>query len=270
VLVRAEQGLGDTLQFMRYVSRLATEAREVIFQMPEAIMWTARHLGRNVRVYGYQERVPPTDFQTALMSLPRYYRTDRESIPADVPYVGVDPERRDRWRARVGETGFRIGINWHTDPGHGSARRWIPLAQLAALARIPGVRLISLQRFHGLDQLASVPGAQPIEALGERFDEGPDAFADSAAVMSALDLVVSIDTAIAHLAAAMARPTWVLLHHTADWRWLTDRDDSPWYPTVRLLRQDVADDWDGVGVRLYDRIRTVVAGGPVLWPLGRT
>ena len=265
--MRAEQGLGDTLQFMRYVRRLAAEARDVVFHVQDMIAWTARGLAPNVRVFAYREQVPPTDFATALISLPKYYATTEATIPADVPYLVADDERRRTWRARLGGDGFKIGVVWHTNPAHGNARRWIPLRCIAPLAEVPGVRLISLQKFHGLDQLAALPASQPIETLGDRFDEGPEAFADAAAVIADLDLVITIDTSMAHLAGAMARPTWVLLHTGADWRWLTHRDDSPWYPTVRLVRQSIPDDWGAVSEQLLARGRGLVAGAPAVWPI---
>jgi tetratricopeptide (TPR) repeat protein len=267
VYVRAEQGLGDTLQFMRYVSRLARDAGEVYFQMPEAITWTARDLGPNVRVYGYGDRVPGAEYETALLSLPLYYETDVDSIPADVPYVTPDAGRVAAWRARIGDRGFRIGLAWQTDPGHGNVRRWIPLAHLGPLAEIPGVRLISLQKQYGTDQIRALPASQSIEELGDRFDDGPEAFADTAAVIETLDLVIAIDTAVAHLAGALARPVWILLHRTSDWRWLVDREHSPWYPTARLVRQRVSDDWTDVAARVSSRVRAVISGDPVLWPV---
>lgn len=267
VLVRAEQGLGDTLQFMRYVHRLASEAREVSFQLQDGLTWMAQGIAPNVRVFGRLDRLPAADFQTLLISLPRYFGTTTDTIPANVPYISADPARRARWRARIGSAGLKIGLVWHTNPAHGNTRRWIPLRCLAPLAELPGVRLISLQKHHGLDQLAALPATQHIETLGDRFDEGPEAFADAAAVIAELDLVISIDTSMAHLAGAMARPTWVVLHTADDWRWLKGRDDSPWYPTTRLFRQTHPDDWTSVGKAVLERCRAMLDGGTALWPV---
>ena len=258
VLVRAEQGLGDTLQFMRYVKRLARDAREVFFHLQDGLTWTARHLAPNVRVYGYQDRAPRADYQTALISLPAYYGTTVETIAGDVPYVAADPGRAAAWRARIGDAGFRVGLVWHTNPAHGNARRWIPLRHVAPLAELPGVRLISLQKFHGLDQLAALPASQRVETLGERFDEGPDAFADAAAVISHLHLVVTIDTSMAHLAGAMGCPVAILLHKGSDWRWMLGRQDSPWYPSARLFRQAVSDEWQPVSDAIVAYVKTLL------------
>jgi hypothetical protein len=269
VLVRAEQGMGDTLHFMRYVRRLAGECREVLFQLQDPITWTAWWLGDNVRVFGYRDEVPPADFQVSLLSLPGYYATGIDSIPADVPYIHADAGRVRRWGERIGGGGFRIGIVWHTDPNHGNTRRWIPLERLAVLAGLPGVRLISLQKHHGLEQLDALPAGCLVETLGEDFDSGGDAFVDTAAVMMSLDLVITIDTAVAHLAGALGRPAWVLLSRPSDWRWLSGRADTPWYPSLRLFRQARPNDWDPVVADVRARLEAVLRGDvPAIWPVG--
>jgi tetratricopeptide (TPR) repeat protein len=261
VLVRAEQGLGDTIHFMRYVALLAAEAREVTLQMQDAIAWMAWGIAPNVRVCGYRDPVPTNaDYHVSLISLPGYYDTDLTTIPCDVPYVAPDPSRVERWREQLGDDGFKVGIMWHTNPAHGNIKRWIPLERLAPLAGIQGVRLISLQKHFGLDQLRAVTaGGVRIETLGESFDEGPDAFADTAAVVKSLDLVISIDTSIGHLAGAMGRPVWLLLHRSSDWRWLTGRSDSPWYPTLRIFQQKTSGDWAAVMSDVFEQLEKAVA-----------
>ena len=151
-----------------------------------------------------------------------------------------------RWKERIDEHGFKVGIAWHGNPKTLDASKFIPLQEFAPLAAIPGVRLISLQYRDGLDQLARLPPDIAIETLGDDFNRGPDGFVDTAAVMSNLDLVVTCDTSIAHLAGALARPTWIGLKQVPDWRWMLDRSDSPWYPSARLFRQSVRGDWAGV------------------------
>jgi tetratricopeptide (TPR) repeat protein len=267
VLVRAEQGLGDTIQFMRYARRLARDAKEVWLQMQDQIAWMAWGMAPNMRVSGYRDPVPTTDFVVSLLSLPGYYSSDLGTIDnGDVPYLRADPRRVDDWRSRLGDTGVKVGLVWHTNPMHGNTRRWIPLRELASLGRLPGVRLISLQKSFGLDQLAHLPPGVHVETLGDRFDEGPDAFADAAAVIEHLDLVISIDTSMAHVAGALGRPVWTLLPKSSDWRWLLDRAYTPWYPTMRLFRQRVAEDWSGVAAALEGRLAAVVAGtAPAVW-----
>jgi hypothetical protein len=148
--------------------------------------------------------------------------------------------------------GFRIGICWKgsrlpTSYSYSPAReRSIPLRQFEALAKIPGVRLISLQKGDGVEELAALPPGMVVETLGDGFDAGPDAFVDTAAAMMSLDLVITSDTAIAHLAGALGRPVWVALPYLSEWRWLLNRADSPWYPTMRLFRSRRPVEWEGV------------------------
>ncbi len=161
-----------------------------------------------------------------------------------------------RWRERLGGHGLKIGICWQGNPDvKVDIGRSFPLRCFQPLAAITGVRLISLQKAHGLDQLGNLPSGMEVETLGEEFDAGPDAFIDTAAVMSCLDLVVTSDTSVAHLAGALGRPVWVALKHVPDWRWMLDRSDSPWYSTMKLYRQTIRDDWDSV----FDQLAADVA-----------
>jgi hypothetical protein len=186
------------------------------------------------------------DVQCALMSLPYRLGTDLGSIPNESPYLRPEEDVADAWKERIGEAGFKIGIAWQGNPDARIDReRSVPLSEFIPLGR-PGVRLISLQKTHGLDQLAKMTAGTTVETLGDGFDSGTDAFIDTAAVMSHLDLIVTSDTSIAHLAGALGRPTWVALQHVPDWRWLLDRNDSPWYPTMRLFRQQKRNDWSTV------------------------
>src|SRR5579871_1360552 len=163
---------------------------------------------------------------------------------------GSCSKRRSRccacWRDRLPPARLRVGIAWQGNPRARHDRsRSIPLREFAPLAAIPGIRLVSLQQHDGLDQLQALPAGMRVETLGAEFDAGPDAFLDTAAVMGELDLIVTCDTAIAHLAGALGRPVFVLLADHPDWRWLTGRDDSPWYPSMRLFRQTEPGDWSG-------------------------
>jgi hypothetical protein len=188
------------------------------------------------------------------LSLPRLFGTDLGSIPGGVPYLLADPERVARWRQRLaGVPGFRVGINWQGNPRHDrQRRRAVPLEKFAALAAVPGVSLVALQKGAGAEQLAGCPF--PVHRL-EGLDAAGGAFLDTAAVACCLDLVVTSDTAVAHLAGALGVPTWVALPHAPDWRWLLGRDDTPWYPTMRLFRQETPGDWTGVFARLAEALR---------------
>ncbi len=247
LLVRAEQGLGDTLQFCRYVRLLEARGALVIFMVQDALWWLMQGLASpSIRIVRASEAPPATDFHCPLLSVPRALGTTLETIPAGVPYLAAEAERVERWRSRLGHQGFRIGIGWQGGPSRIDAGRSFAVREFEVIARIPGVRLISLQKGLGLEQLDHLTGGMAVESPGHDFDTGPDAFLDSAAVMQSLDLVISSDTALAHLAGALGRPTWVALKCVPDWRWLIDREDSPWYPTMRLFRQSTPGDWAGV------------------------
>jgi hypothetical protein len=178
--------------------------------------------------------------------------TRLDTIPAAVPYLAADPGALARWKPRLGPgPEFRVGIGWQGNPRYRSDRqRSFPLAKFAPFAQISGVRLISLQKGAGTEQVAALGGAFPVTVLDgwERNDVGD--FPDTAAIVCGLDLVVAPDSALAHLAGALGRPVWTALPRVAEWRWLIDRDDTPWYPTMRLFRQVRAGDWDEVFARM--------------------
>jgi len=245
LLIHAEQGLGDAIQFCRYAPLLAQRGAQVILSVPAALVRLLDGLHPAVSVIPDTDPFPPSDFHTLLLSLPLALATDAHDIPAGAPYLRAQPERIARWARAIGRDGYRIGIAWQGDPASASdPGRSIPLHHFAGLSNIPGVRLISLQKGPGVEQLHSF--AAKIETLGQDFDSGPDAFADTAAAMQNLDLVITCDTAIAHLAGALGRPVWVALKHAPDWRWQLRRPDSPWYPTMRLFRQARRGEWRSV------------------------
>jgi hypothetical protein len=190
-----------------------------------------------------------------MMSLPHILGTTLDTIPNTVPFLAADPARSAAWKDRLGPDGFKVGIVWQGNRDYAQDRhRSVPLAEFAPLAAIPGVRLVSLQKGFGTEQIERVPFGSRIETLGENFDDGP-AFLDSAAVMMHLDLIVASSTSAVQLAAALGRPVFVALSAAADWRWLLERDDSPWYPTARLFRQTVLGEWAGVFARIADAVR---------------
>jgi len=242
VFVEAEQGFGDTIQFSRYVPLVADRGARVILTAREGQM---RLLGGlDLRIEIVPATSPPSefDYHVALVSLPMAFGTRLDNIPARTPYLRADPDDVRKWREKIGADGFKIGVSWQGSAY--SAGRSFPLASLAGVAQHPGIRLICLQKGAGSDQLDALPAGMNVETLGPDYVSGD--FATTAAVMEALDLVISCDTAIAHLAGALARPVWVALRDAADWRWLQDRDDSPWYPGMRLFRQSSHGDWAGV------------------------
>ena len=186
-----------------------------------------------------------------LLSLPAIFGTTLASVPAQVPYLFVEPQRTEYWRGELARhEGFRVGIAWQGNPGYAADfQRSVPLAEFVPLADLPGVQLFNLQKKHGLEQLPPLAERLKIVDLAPQLDQQA-AFVDTAAVMQGLDLVVVSDSALAHLAGALGVPVWVALPHVPDWRWLLDREDSPWYPTMRLFRQTSLGDWATVFERI--------------------
>ncbi len=242
LIVFDEQGIGDTIQFCRFLPALAEAGLDITFFCRSPAFRLMQSLPKTIRcvnTFGPEERF---DSEIALSSLPYALGTRLSTIPAPVPYLSAEPDLVASWAERLAQRGsmadFKIGLCWAGNPNvKADPERSIPLTAFLPLMALPGVRVISLQKYHGLEEIAALPEHVRLETLGEDFDGGGDAFIDSAAVMQSLDLVVSCDTSVAHLAGALARPTFLLLKEIPDWRWLLDRPDSPWYPTMRLFRQ---------------------------------
>jgi hypothetical protein len=242
LFVYADQGVGDTIQFSRYAKLAEERGAHVIFALPPQLRELFTGLSATIRIVAPGEPTGGFDYHCALMSLPLAFRTTLADVPTTVPYLFADPLRVAKWRQRIGARGFKVGIVWQGSRNRIDVGRSVPPEMFERLATIPGVRLISLQKGDPLSQGRDLG----VEVLGDDFDAGAQAFLDSAAVMTHLDLVITCDTALAHLAGALGRPTWVALKHVPDWRWLLDRTDSPWYPSMRLFRQSRRGDWDGV------------------------
>src|SRR5271163_1862257 len=247
IIVYEEQGLGDVIQCCRFLTLLAARGAEVTFLVRTSLHRLLRPFEPGVRIVDKLPIAEIFDFQSPLMSLPGGLNTTLENIPADTPYLYPEEPLVAHWRERLGSQGFKVGICWQGRPDYkDEPGRSIPLRCFQPLAGIPGVRLISLQKHDGLDQLENLPSDMRVETLSQDFDNGPDAFVDTAAMMSCLDLTITSDTSIAHLAGALGRPVWLALKHVPHWLWMLDRTDSPWYPTMTLYRQEVRDDWTTV------------------------
>jgi tetratricopeptide (TPR) repeat protein len=258
IFVHPELGLGDTIQFIRYVPLLRDRGARVTVSVQNPLVPLLRAALEGVEVIG-EDAVPDEfDYQLPLMSLPLAFGTRLDTIPAGTPYIKADPTRVRRWAERLGREGFKIGICWQGSTGKIDKGRSFPVAEFAAVARIPGVRLICLHKGAGQGQLDTLPEAMRIETLGEDFDPPGEAFLDSAAVMSLCDLVISSDTSIAHLAGALGVPVWVVLKKFPYWRWLLDRDDCPWYPSMRLFRQEEHGDWESAFARVERALRGLI------------
>jgi tetratricopeptide (TPR) repeat protein len=251
VLLHAEQGYGDTLQFCRYASLVAARGARVILGVPSALQSLMRSLEGVAQVVT-QGAPPPFDHHCPLLSLPLAFGTELASIPAPRRYLSADPGARARWGARLGpRTGPRIGLVWSGSATHtNDLNRSIALESVLPLTQY-GAQFVSLQKeIRGLDAPAFAR-APNIRRFGDELID----FADAAALVSELDLVISVDTSIAHLAGALGKPVWILLPYVADWRWLQEREDSPWYPSARLFRQPAARDWGSVIERLALALR---------------
>jgi tetratricopeptide (TPR) repeat protein len=257
ILLYAEQGLGDTIQFMRYASLLRDQGATVILECQRPLLGLLRRCRSIDFVVGQGDPLPAHDVCALLLDLPDRFRTTVATIPAQVPYLWADPVLVEQWhRAMACHAGFKVGIAWQGSPMYRSDKeRSIPLMEFAPLAEVPGVRLVSLQKGPGSEQLAALAGHWSVTDLGSRLDESGGAFMDTAAVMKHLDLVVTVDTAIAHLAGALGVAVWVLLPTVPHWPWLLDRDDSPWYPTARLFRQQRRGEWGPVLQRVVQAVR---------------
>ena len=258
ILLHAEQGLGDAIQFARYAPLVAKRGGRVVLEAHAPLRRLLLGLDGVTALATLGGPLPDFDVHCPLLSLPRLVG----SIPADVPYLAAGVDAAAGWRARLGG-GMKIGLVWAGNPGHANDRnRSLPLAALAPLLNTPGVRFFSLQK-----ELR--PGDRAILAEHGVTDLAPDLgdFADTAAALEALDLLVTVDTSVAHLAGALGRPVWLLLPFLPDWRWMTGRTDSPWYPTMRLFRQGRRGDWPGV----VERVAAALAGAwsrftpPDLW-----
>jgi tetratricopeptide (TPR) repeat protein len=251
ILVCVEQGLGsgDVIQFSRYLPLLAESGASVSFLVPDKLHGILRGLPGKIRLISAVARDERFDFRCALMSLPYRLGAALTNIPLSIPYLAVDPARAAQWQRRIGPHGFKIGISWQGALWHGGAAivgRSIPLIEFHPLSQIPGVRLISLQKNLGVEQIAQLPDGMIVETLGDGFDAGPHAFADTVAVAEHLDLIVTCDTSIAHVMGARGRPTWIALKYVPEWRWRLTGSQSPWYPTARLFRQQMRGDWSAV------------------------
>lgn len=245
LFVHAEQGIGDTLHFSRYLPLLKEYGGKVIFEVQAPLRRLLATL-EGVDVLLVQgEPIPPMDYRVPLLNLPAIMQTDLDSIPAAVPYLHMAGSAENMWRDRLNELapGLRVGLAWAGNPEHANDRnRSMALAQLAPLASIEGINWISLQKGCGREQLAVVSaGLRLIDWTDELED-----FADTGALIECLDLVLAVDTSVVHLAGALNKPVWTMVPYAPDWRWMLDRSDTPWYPSMRLFRQQERGNWQTV------------------------
>jgi tetratricopeptide (TPR) repeat protein len=252
LLLHAEQGLGDTLQFCRYAKLAAARGATVLIEVQLPLKSLLAGLDGVSSVLSQGETPPSFDYHAPLLSLPRAFETRLDGIPAAIPYLHADPIRVGEWQAELGDKALpRVGLAWSGSAEHKSdQKRSIPLTRMAKL--VSGeAQFVSLQKeLHPADRV-TLSERDDIRHFGDQLHD----FADTAALIEALDLVISADTAVAHLAGALGKEVWILLPFSPDWRWLLERDDSPWYPTARLFRQRAEGDWDGVIQRVASQLK---------------
>jgi tetratricopeptide (TPR) repeat protein len=264
LLLYCEQGIGDTIQFIRYARVLAERGARVIVEG----QWPLKGLlsrSEGVRLsYGKMEKLPAYDWHIPLLNLPRALNATLENIPAKIPYITADPSRAKTWKPRIDEAAkgatLKVGLAWAGNPEHkNDAHRSIDPALLLPLADIHGIRFFSLQKAGDNKNCPPAPAPmQIVDFTSKLYD-----FAETAALIDQLDLVISVDTAIVHLGGAMGKRVWTLLSSVSDFRWLMNREDSPWYPTMRLFRQSRFDEWEEPVARVKLALEELVQTHPL-------
>jgi tetratricopeptide (TPR) repeat protein len=257
LLVHAEQGFGDVIQLIRYVPQIATRCGRVVVSCRPEMRCLLSAVEGIAQIIGFDDSIECVDSHLPLMSLPLILGTTLENIPANVPYLQADQAAVAQWQTRTsGALGkLKVGIAWAGNPSHANdRRRSLPSTLLSSLSEVDGIAWYSLQKSTGDPRPARPP--LPLMDLTSSLSD----FSETAAFMQTLDLIITVDTAVAHLAGALGKPVWILLPFAPDWRWMRDREDSPWYPTARLLRQPGPGDWNSVIGRVRDELRRVAMG----------
>jgi len=253
LLIHAEQGLGDFIQFCRYATMAEALGAKVVLETPSSMLSLMKTLKGDFTLVEKNKPLPHFDLQCPVMSLPLAFNTSVQTIPHEIPYLSADENKKQEWSSRLGnKQGLRVGLAWSGSAAN--KKRIISLAQLEPLFQVP-------VEFHSLQKEISAADAATLNSLSlsslnrihAHHNELAD-FADTAALISELDLVITIDTSVAHLAGALGRPVWVLLPFAPDFRWLIDREDSPWYPTATLFRQTAIDDWDSLITQVAEKL----------------
>ncbi len=258
LLVLYEQGFGDNIQFVRYLPMVKDRGGTVICQMLKPLIGLLRGfpgIDELIDTSTDTKAAVKYDFYVPLLELPGIFGTNLENIPAVVPYLHADSAKVEQWRQKLVGTTFKVGIVWTGNPAHTEdSNRSCSLSHFVPLSEIPGILLYGLQKGKAVEQVKDLSGIISVINLADELND----FMDTAGVIENLDLVISVDTAVLHLAGAMGKPAWAILPFTSDWRWMLTRQDSPWYPTVRLFRQKRYGNWDDVFQRLAEELKILV------------
>jgi len=259
LLVHYEQGLGDNIQFIRYLPMVKAAGGTVILEVDGSLLGLLQSFdGIDELVEASYDTKPDVEFDVcvSVLDLPGIFRTTLQTIPADVPYLYADPAKVQFWRDRLGQKGFKVAIVWAGRATHeNDLNRSCLLENFSPLARIPGVLLYALQKGPAAGQVRNLPDEITVTNIADRLED----FTDAAAALENMDLIISVDTSILHLAGAMAKPVWAIMPFVPDWRWMLHRQTSPWYPTMRLFRQTRPGRWDDVFRRVAEELRLLTA-----------
>ncbi|MCK5632560.1 tetratricopeptide repeat protein [bacterium] len=255
ILIRCEQGLGDTLHFIRYAQLLNKQGAYVIAEVQNPLVPLLSLCPYLNKIVAMNDEIEYYDYQIPMLDLPLLFETTLKTIPTDIPYLYADESLEKKWHKKLSnDKTFKVGICWHGEASNGK-HKFMPLKKFAPLLNMDGVTFYSLQKFTGLNQLEQLPKKYCIKAFDEKFDVKHGSFMDTAAVIKNLDLVITVDTSVAHLSGALGIETWIILPFCSEWRWLTEKTDSPWYPTIRLFRAIKKNKWSNVQKNLITQLQ---------------
>lgn len=265
ILIRPDGGMGDMIQFIRYAQLLKNLGARVIAAVQHPLVPLLSRCPYLDQVVSAGDQLPLCHDWCAVMSLPAVFNSTEQTIPRNIPYLYPDEKRSSYWKEYLTSTNaFKIGICWQADVHNDSsrppfARRGIPLKKLLSISQIPGTHLYSLQQKDGLEQAKDIPIYRALTIFDATFDTAHGAFMDTAAIIPHLDLIITVDTAVAHIAGALGARVWLLLPYCTDWRWIVGRSDSPWYPSMRIFKQHKPFDWESVMEEVKNELEKVLA-----------
>ncbi len=266
LLIHCEQGLGDTIQFARYLPILKSMGATLLFETWQPLlrlMGSVKGVDQLLETGAQKTPEGQFDLWASIMDLPELLRTDLDTMPLEVPYLTPDPEGVQQWGQRIEGAGYKVGIVWAGAPTHGNDHnRSCHLRSFRELAQLDTIQLYSLQRGPAMEQIRELDSDFKMTPIGHLFKD----LMDTACAMEHLDLIISVDTAVAHLAGALGKPVWTLLPHAPDWRWMLNRSDSPWYPSMRLFRQPRPAAWQALFSELLKHLKQTLGHASVSVP----
>lgn len=269
ILVHAEQGLGDTFQFIRYAKLIKEKNGTLIVAVQKPLVTLMKRCKHIDQVISLEETPPRFDVHSPMLSLPYVLKTRLETVPCEIPYLYADEKLTADWKQKLAkDKNFKIGICWQGNDNYATpllratvAQKSVHPKEFAPICNVPGVSIYSLQKTTGTDQLKDLPNGMRINTFDGDFDQSNGRFMDTAAVIKNLDLVITVDTSISHLASGLGVPTWIMLPNPSDWRWMMDRTDSPWYPNItRLFKQPTPGDWQSMIKEVAVELKKHIAG----------